>query len=362
MKQRLKKLFKSKWWAILFVGKGRLRRGINIFLLSGLTLLLSGGLYWGWHGWRIAVPDNLGNSSENIARITGATQEGPLSFVVIGDTRGGSGVFEKLLSSIKDEDIQFMVILGDFVRAPDLGYHKYFIYEINEVRPQFPILLVGGNHDLKGPGGKENFKRLYGPLNYSFQYKENLFIFLCDAYPGCSREYLPFLEENLRNYASEAKRVFVFIHIPPTSLLTKYKHREMEGEERFMELVREYGVDYVFGADFHGYLRVSRRPTEFIISGGGGAELKPPKFGRFYHLIKITFGEDSVEEEILEVDKIFDDVEDRAEYASIAYIFPFLKKYFWLGVLIYISLFLSLFLQLKSRRPKKVSAAEPVVS
>ena len=352
MKSLEDKVPRSKWWVILFMGKGRLRKAINLFLLLGLIILLSSGIYWGWHGWRITVPDNLGNSPENIAKITAATQEGPLSFVVIGDTRGGRGVFEKLLASIKDEDIQFMVILGDFVRTPAMGYHKYFIYEINEVHPRFPVLLVAGNHDLDAPGGQETFKRLYGPLNYYFQYKENLFIFLCDAYPGSSREYLPFLEDQLKKFASGAKRVFVFIHIPPTSLLTKYKHREMEGEERFMELVKEYGVDYVFAADFHGYLRVSRGPTEFLVSGGGGSELKPPKFGRFFHLIKLTFGDDSVEEEILEVDQMFDDMEDRAEYAAIAYIFPFLKQYFWLGILIYLSLFLSLFLNLKWLRRK----------
>jgi hypothetical protein len=353
MNSQEKKSACSQWWVIFFMGKGRLRSSINLFLLLGLIIVLSASLYWGWHGWRIVVPENLGNSPENIARITQAPQQDPLSFVVIGDTRGGSGVFEKLLVGIEDEDILFMVILGDFVRTPDLGFHKYFIYEINEVGPKFPVLLVAGNHDLDAPGGPETFKRLYGPLNFSFRYNNDLFIFLCDAYEGWSRDYLPFLEENLRNYASESKRVFVFTHIPPTSLVSEYKHRQMEGEEEFMKLVKEYGIDYVFAADFHGYLRASQEPTEFFISGGGGSELKPKKFGRFFHLIKLTFSHDIVEEQILEVDQIIDDIEDRAEYASIAYIFPFLKKYPYLGVLIYLLLFLSLFLQFRWLRRKR---------
>jgi hypothetical protein len=94
-----------------------------------------------------------------------------------------------------------------------------------------------------------------------------------------------------------------------------------------MEKITREKADYVIAGDYHGYYREKRGKCTYLVTGGGGSNLKPKIYGRFHHAVKVTVREDgSVAEDILEVEKKTN-LEDRLEYWALIYVHPFLNAY-----------------------------------
>jgi hypothetical protein len=303
---------------------------VIIFLLAVFAVV---SILYGRSWSHTAVPALLGNRPEVISGLVdGQTTPQPFSFFVVGDTRS-STVFEELYeNTILHMVPDFGVILGDFVAYPDLNRHRFFIGEFSAWKMTFPVFLIAGNHDvvtshetgfnrLKDPVYKEDFEKLYGPTNFSFIYRGCLFIGLNDAY---RIDYLDYLKDTLAKRPSDVLMTFVFMHIPPPSLIEKLvQGRQMEGETEFMDLMKAYDVDYVFAGDFHSYFRADKGHTNYIITGGGGSNLNRSAAGSFHHALLMTVdpSKDQVYEVISAIKSPLDPGDD-IEISMICGIYP----------------------------------------
>lgn len=70
-----------------------------------------------------------------------------------------------------------LILLGDCAAEPIGDFHTYFIDEFTETGFNPPTFIVAGNHDVsQGEFNYSEFEKLYGAANFSFIYRENLFI------------------------------------------------------------------------------------------------------------------------------------------------------------------------------------------
>ena len=137
--------------------------------------------------------------------------------------------------------------------------------------------------------------------------------------------------------ASSARRhdydkVFVFMHIPPP-VSADIIAREFENSDTFVSLCDTFKVDYVIAGDYHGYARVQRGNTTYLVTGGGGAHLENAIPANFHHAVVITVGPQAVSERILAVERD-EDLEDRIERWAIADVYAWMSRYLWITILL----------------------------
>jgi len=318
---------------------------VLILLLSILAILLGGYLY-GKRAEQRGVPRNLGNRSSTIDLLmTRKSEDEEVSFLVMGDPKGRDTFEEICNSASQDRTLDFIVILGDFCPKPVLSNHQFFISEVAERNLNIPIFLVPGNHDIfdpldvrqarhirpdEKPVRQDDYEKLYGARNFAFTFHNHRFIIIDNA--GFSRkDWKDFLSEQLRLPDSASwKKVFAFSHKPPVKIPGQNYYdpgkRHLSKNASWLLSVTSSGVDYVFSGDFHGYYEEKRGKCTYLVTGGAGAHLKGKIYGRFHHAVKITARQDgTVAEQFLVVKRKFNP-EDRFEYLSILYIYPFLKR------------------------------------
>jgi len=140
-----------------------------------LTLFLTAHM---WEHRRQEFPQNLGNARAAALLARSDTAGDLIKFAVIGDINNGTETFETVVARLREEqNVDFLVLLGDCAADPIRDLHMYFIGEFAETGFHLPTFIVAGNHDV-GPGKFDypEFERLYGPTNFAFIYHDNLFI------------------------------------------------------------------------------------------------------------------------------------------------------------------------------------------
>ncbi|MBN1866009.1 metallophosphoesterase [Candidatus Sumerlaeota bacterium] len=274
------------------------------------------------------LPAALGNFPRIRETLTSQPDREEFSFAVVGDTRGGS-TFERIAERLRDEPLSFCVNLGDFVNRPSEAQHAFFRAEVaEELAFPFPLFLIAGNHDVDEKHfSLSRFEQLYGPTIFSFPYQDCLFVFLRVLPDGQSnRESLDFLRGLADSDARRRYRhIFVFTHVPPP-ISRDFETKECDGSDEFVSLIDRLNPDYVICGDYHGYARIERRDTAYLVTGGGGAPLRDANFGHFHHAIVIHVDPDSVSERILYVDEEHES-EDRLEKYMLVGLLPWLDRY-----------------------------------
>jgi hypothetical protein len=262
---------------------------IVCMVLVLLFIMWEGYSCWLWFKYRnLVLPYTFGNFEHNIATVeTSWKTKDEIRFAVVGDWRG-FGTLDNLIAS----DLDFLILLGDISRNPTDGHHKFLQVQMaTEVLTDYPIFYVPGNHDVGSSYTLEKWQQTYGPSQFIFKLDGNLFIF---TYLIGSEAGLDYLEQNLYRHAHSAKRIFVFNHMPP-DLGFNWVARVLPYQERLMKLLDTYRVDYFIGGDYHGYARVQKGATAFIISGGGGAGLEE-EIGNFHSAMLFTIKDEKVQE------------------------------------------------------------------
>ena len=261
----------------------------------------------------------------------------PFSFLVIGDTIGSEEAEDLIEKAIDQGSSSFMVILGDFVRKPDIWNHRFFLTEMAEISLPFPVFLVCGNHDVDDTGEvvksterrvtPEVYESLHGAKNFDFIFNQCLFIICNNAYPRNRSSYLSYLRDTLSKKGKGKKYIFVFMHSPPRGL-AEHVHGNVPDEE-FFSLVETYNVTTCFFGNYHGYWRGQRKGVNLIVSGGGGGRLRAHPWTAFHHLLKITVWQDKVGEEMMTVSGL-SSTKDRFEEWVFIHLFPALEGRGWI--------------------------------
>jgi len=167
-------------------------------------------------------------------------------FAVIADSHYS---FYELNGAIKninrDENLDFVIVNGDIA---DHGYLKeYELFHENMENLTIPYLTVIGNHDYRSNGDKI-YKDMYGELNKTFTYNNNLFILFDDVFWESNKNpEMNWLENTLANN-NKYENVFVISHIPPYSRQFTDKY-----EMQYRKLMLQYEVDLSIHGHIHRY-------------------------------------------------------------------------------------------------------------
>ena len=198
------------------------------------------------------------------------TREAPaLAFAVCGDSRDGTRVYRRVLEAVMADGSQFLINTGDLVNKGTEAQWR----EFQEIMVPFklPFYPVPGNHDgldgnLDGylaysgaPGAHYSFDR--GPIHFT----------MADSHHGgITGAELAWLRDDLSTAEQPVK--IVVLHHPPFDP-DGTDHIMAFGNEPFMDLMAELGVDHVFAGHIHAYAQQEREGVLYTITGGAGAPL-----------------------------------------------------------------------------------------
>jgi hypothetical protein len=179
---------------------------------------------------------------------------------------------------------------------------------------------VPGNHDVSEGGFTlQRFEQVYGPSMFTFEYGRCLFIVLrvLEA-PASNTDSIAFLKRLSPDALARYRHRFVLMHIPPV-ISRDIQSRRLKESGELMGLFQELGIDYVFTGDYHGYARVTRGRTSYLVTGGGGARLDGGRGRQFHHAVMLHVGRDFVAEKIIPVDRHIDPREALTRFATVRF-------------------------------------------
>ncbi|HEY4651551.1 MAG TPA: metallophosphoesterase [Pontibacter sp.] len=191
---------------------------------------------------RLLNPKNISRIQElNIPRNTTVT------FALISDTQGFYGDTEAIVNHLNGRnDVQFVFHNGDIT---DFGLLKEFrLINKRLGKLKFPLVTVIGNHDATN-NGKQVYREMYGPYDFSFTAGHSKFIFLNTnnwEFDG-SAPNLAWLETELQD-RDQYDQVFVLSHIPPND--------DSFGADklvRYRELMDKYNVSMSIHGHGHNF-------------------------------------------------------------------------------------------------------------
>ncbi len=212
------------------------------------------------------------------------------TFGVMGDMGKGTPEQFAIAKQLAQYDPEFTLLTGDIVyfRGAEGDYlPKYFkpYQDLIDDQVFFPTL---GNHDILTWLGKPYFRFFELPTGnveaagryYQFSYGDVDFFGL-DSNQAFTKLLPQYRWVKAALEGSTAKWKVVFFHHPPYSA---GKHGDDKGvKEHLVPLFEKYGVDVVFAGHEHNYERIkpmrefesSGRPITYIVTGGGGTDLRP---------------------------------------------------------------------------------------
>ena len=216
------------------------------------------------------------------------------SFVVVGDSRSGGGIYSNLTSwmtQIRPMPV-FAMHLGDMIPFPG----NEFEWE-NFIRLSVPLMrsmefyCTPGNHDVDGETSQEIYQRhvsLPGnELYYSFSRDSLHFIVLDSEYPDQAKTIDDPQKTWLNNELAgvdPSYGIIVFVGLAVFSDTTHTLHNAAE----LHALFNSCNVLLVASGHEHRFHRITRDGICYLISGGGGSPLHSNFSGNYYHFIKIS--------------------------------------------------------------------------
>lgn len=160
---------------LLFVINGRRTCIVMLLYTMLMTIMLTSCELIDIHPYDGRIEGDIDINGKNI-RIIEETLAGRdmIRFAVISDTQRWYDETEDEIADInKHLDIDFVIHCGD---QSDFGITKEFEWQraiLQKLKMPFVVLL--GNHDCIG-SGKEVYRRMYGPENFSFKAGSTLFV------------------------------------------------------------------------------------------------------------------------------------------------------------------------------------------
>lgn len=224
----------------------------------------------------------------------------PYTFVVLGDNRGGHGVYDRIVKTVATLKPALVINTGDMItEGGNRGQWENFIRLSQDLK--MPYLLVVGNHDVCKEDSQKIFKEYFklpgNGLYYSFWVSDSLFIVLDSELPEqhgkIKNEQWNWLQEVFKN--QKAAHIFVFIHRPlyPDPDIGRHFGNGLDiswsRRDELQGLLVQHKVEAVFVGHEHLYMKKQKNGIWHIITGGGGAPLYAVENdGGFYHFLLVT--------------------------------------------------------------------------
>ena len=230
-----------------------------------------------------ATEDAAPVESEVYAFHTPPERGRPLRFVIYGDVRSGHDVHADLVRAITAEDPDLAIVTGDLVDmgSDEADWDRYFELA-TPLLARVAVYPSPGNHEYaRGGRGAERFRALFRPNDpdgapwRSFDVAGVHFIAL-DSNSYRAPAQLEWLRRDLaRNKAARA--IVAYSH---EGAYSSGLHGDNEtAKAQYAPLLERAGAAlYVSGHDHH-YERGRVGKLDYIVSGGGGAELRSQRCG-----------------------------------------------------------------------------------
>lgn len=217
------------------------------------------------------------------------------SFVVVGDSRSGGGIYSTLagwITQIRPMPV-FAMHLGDMIPFPGNEFEwENFIRLSAPLRRSMDFYCTPGNHDVDNETSQVIYQRhvsLPGnELYYSFFYNNIHFIVLDSEYPGqlgrIDDPQKAWLETEL-DAVDSSFPIVVFLHRPVFSDTTHTLYNANELHDLFRT---HNNVIMVASGHEHRFHRTIQDGICYLISGGGGSPLHNNFSGNYHHFMKIS--------------------------------------------------------------------------
>jgi 3',5'-cyclic AMP phosphodiesterase CpdA len=208
-------------------------------------------------------------------------RERTLRFVVYSDVRSGHDVHALLDRQLQQEDPDFALVNGDVVdRGSDEGDWERFFEIAGSLLRSLSIFVSPGNHEYASSNkGVAAYVRAFPHPGddsvgwYSFDVAGVHFVALDSNFYRSPRQ-LAWLASDLQR-ARNARGIFVWAHEPPFS--TGIHGNNAVAIHDYVPLLEKHKVSMFFGGHDHHYERGRQGGFDYVITGGGGAELRPLK-------------------------------------------------------------------------------------
>jgi Icc protein len=224
---------------------------------------------------QIVLKDSEKNlNSKNVQRIQSLPVPDTLRFILMGDTQRWYDESADFVTSANQQlNISFVIHAGDI---SDFGLSQEFKW-VNEImaRLKYPYVTVIGNHDIVA-NGPDAYTKMYGQLDYSFEFGDNKFIFINTN----SLEYgldgstpnIPWLRSELANNPRNKKNI-VIGHVPPfdadfdKNLEKEYTKTLADGNVKFTLYGHQhaYKDGEFYGDGVHYYLTTNIGARGYLI-------------------------------------------------------------------------------------------------
>ena len=222
----------------------------------------------------------------------------PFLFAVCGGSINNSSMHSRLLKQVAEDGNFFLIHTGNLVSGGSETAFQEFVALMADF--PLPFYPVPGNRDYY-QGTLDNFLYYSGApgVHYSFDYGSVHFALANSGLGDMTSEELAWLRTDLA--ASEQPVKMVFLHYSPFDPASSADIMR-SGNEEFMALMGEQGVDYVFAGHIQGYHTEERNGVHYIITGGSGVPLdQESEQGGFQHYVRVTVRGTEVTREVVPV-------------------------------------------------------------
>lgn len=220
--------------------------------------------------------------------VTAPEGDEPFTFLAYGDSRDDHAAHEAIVRRMAEVPSDFLVNTGDMVGNGDSSsdWRQFFRIEGPLLRDRAVFACVG-NHELLGLGTPP-WIRYFHPghakgdnrrgLFHTTRWGNTRFFFLNAMVSWEKGDDVTWIQEELARAESEAglaHRIVVMHHGPSSS--GPHGPNDTLRRMQINELFRNKKVDLVLAGHDHFYERGELEGLKYLITGGAGAPLYPPK-------------------------------------------------------------------------------------
>lgn len=206
-----------------------------------------------------------------------------------------TAAFEKAVDHINRLKPAFVLISGDLVNRPHNPKQIREFWRIaHRIRPDVPLHLVPGNHDLEGrptPESIRSYEKLFGKDHYAFSHAGTEFLVLDSCLiadptgaPDFAAAQRRWFEEQLAAARSrEPDHIVVCTHHPwfmkAADEKDDYFNIPIERRAQYLGLMKRYGVELALAGHWHRESIGSDGPLKMITTSALGKPLGPQPSG-----------------------------------------------------------------------------------
>lgn len=243
------------------------------------------------------------------------THPDEFQFAIVSDRTGGhrEKVFSRAVEKLNLLQPEFVLSVGDLIEGGKQKQEKidaeWKEFDTYVKRLKMPFFYVPGNHDVGTPDNDKTWQERYGRRDYSFVYRNVLFLCLNTedppgaGVPQISKEQVARAKEALEAN-KDVRWTIVAMHKPIWTANNLEKRGWIEIEQALAS--RPYTV---FVGHVHKYRKFVRQGRDYyqLATTGGGSKLRGVEYGEFDHIVWVTMKKDGPVLANVVLDSVYDD-------------------------------------------------------